>query len=191
MTMSSAISSAVLCASKLDYSFATSLFPEAIHWADLVNFPPSCFFSVFSISCTTPVQFVTIPAICFCRVCGIDWLLESLKSSASNSRTVFRESSSLETASRSLLADRTSFTKPITARDVRVMDDIKPKQVAVIDKGSISRLLNVRQGYLPPSESGDRGSHCRSIGWSFKTPLSLTCIRGGSQPILTQQDQVW
>jgi hypothetical protein len=90
VTISNAISSADLCASRLNCNFATSFFPDATHFAALLVLPPSCFTSVFSISTTTPVQFVIMPVICFCRVCGIDCVVESLTSSARSSRMVLR-----------------------------------------------------------------------------------------------------
>jgi hypothetical protein len=48
-----------------------------------------------------------------------------------------RERSSRETPSRSLLAARTSLTKPPTNRDVLVMVETRAIHVAVTDNGSM------------------------------------------------------
>lgn len=50
---------------------------------------------------------------------------------------VLRELSSREIASRSLLAERTSFTKDMTTREVRVMVEARPTHVAVMERGSM------------------------------------------------------
>ena len=64
-------------------------------------------------------------------------MVESLTSSARSSRMILRELSSREITSRSLIAERTSFTKDMTTREVRVMVEARPTHVAVMERGSM------------------------------------------------------
>ena len=67
----------------------------------------------------------------------MDLVSESVTSSARSSRTVFSESSSRETASRSLRAARISLTNARIIREVRAMVEARPAKFVVMTMGSM------------------------------------------------------
>jgi hypothetical protein len=137
VTISKAISRADLCASRLNRSLATSSLPVHAHLKPLLVLCLS--YSAMS-RCTWPStssQLARIPKICFRRVSGKTWM--SCASSVMSSSSVESETSSRDTPSMSLRADRTARTKVVTATDVFATVAVRETQATVMESGSMVR----------------------------------------------------